>query len=239
MRCACSSDDHLSMSRALVVEDHARMRELIVSALARAGIAADSAVSAAQAVACAKQVHYEVIVLDRGLPDGDGVDWLRRLRADAVTVPCLLLTARDALHDRVDGLEAGADDYLAKPFAAEELVARVRALMRRQRAWVSLAPAFSDLTVDPVNSQLQTTQGSVRLSFTELQLMLALVRAQGGVVRRSALEAAAWGLSEAVTPNALDVALHRLRRKLILVRSRVTLHNAKGIGHALATDSNP
>lgn len=222
------------MGRLLIVEDHAGLRDLIVRGLARAGIASDGARTAAEADACIATVPYAAIVLDRGLPDGDGVAWLRRLRAGRVAVPCLMLTARDALHDRIDGLEAGADDYLAKPFEMAELVARIRALMRRQASWVELVATYGDLTLEPDSSMLRRDRACVSLSAAELQLMLALVRAQGAVVRRAALEAAAWGLSEPVTPNALDVALHRLRRKLSVVGSRVQLRNTKGIGYALA-----
>lgn len=225
------------MGRLLIVEDHAGLTDLIVRGLARAGIASDAARTASEASACVATVRYAAIVLDRGLPDGDGVAWLRRLRAERETVPCLMLTARDALHDRVDGLEAGADDYLVKPFDMAELVARIRALMRRQPGWASLAPSFGDLAIDPAAGLLRNGLASVSLSPAELQLMDALVRARGAVVRRAALEAAAWGLSEPVTPNALDVALHRLRRKLVALGSRMELRNTKGIGHALVDRS--
>jgi DNA-binding response OmpR family regulator len=221
------------MDRILLVEDHPAMRELVARELARSGIAADAVGRVGEAEACLAQVRYAALVLDRGLPDGDALPWLQRLRARQVLVPCLLLTARDALHDRVDGLEAGADDYLAKPFERDELVARVRALLRRQQAWVASSPQWAGLVVDPAGARLSCGRSSVNLAPSELQLILALVRAEGKVVRRAALEAAAWGLTEAVTPNALDVALHRLRRKLEVLGSDARLVNTKGVGYSL------
>ncbi len=227
------------MDRILLVEDHPAMREMVARELARAGIAADAVGRVSEADACLAEVRYAALVLDRGLPDGDALPWLQRLRAKRVLVPCLLLTARDALHDRVDGLEAGADDYLAKPFERDELVARVRALLRRQQAWVESAPQWGGLVVDPVGARLGCGRSSVNLPPSELQLMLALVRAEGKLVRRGALEAAAWGLTEPVTPGALDVAVHRLRRKLEVLGSPVRLANTKGVGYALEPVSEP
>ena len=215
------------------------MRALVARELNSAGIAADAVGRISEAEVCLTQAHYAALILDRGLPDGDALPWLQRLRARQVLLPCLMLTARDALHDRVDGLEAGADDYLAKPFERDELVARVRALLRRQTAWVNNTPHWGGLVVDPVGARLSHGRSSVNLAPSELQLMITLVRAEGQVVRRTALEAAAWGLTGPVTPNALDVALHRLRRKLEVIGSPVRMVNTKGVGYALEQPSSP
>lgn len=221
------------MNRIALVEDHERLAELVRKALAAAGIEVDHFLRIDAAWAALKETAYAGIIVDRGLPDGDGLELVRRLRAAGQATPCLMLTARDALHDRVEGLESGADDYLAKPFPMEELVARVRALLRRPAQLQSLAPAFGDLLVRPEDGHMDCGAESVTLPPAELQIMLCLVRAVGRTVRRTALEAAAWGLSDAVTPNALDVAMHRLRKKLLAIGSGLQIVNVRGHGYAL------
>jgi DNA-binding response OmpR family regulator len=133
----------------------------------------------------------------------------------------------------VEGLESGADDYLTKPFAMDEFVARVRALMRRPATLQSLTPEYGDIQVRPADGCMTCGSETVTLAPTELQMMLALTRAGGAMVRRSALEAAAWGIGEAVTPNALDVAIHRIKRKLAAINSTLQIVNARGYGYAL------
>ena len=221
------------MSRVLLIEDHERLAQLIGKGLAAAGIAVDVIGRLDTAWAAIRQLPYQAIILDRGLPDGDGLSLLQQVRGAGLHVPCLVLTARDALHDRVEGLEAGADDYLPKPLAMDEMVARVRALLRRPVDCRPLDPSHDDLTLRPGTGVVCCADDSITLAPAEMQIMLMLVRRHAEVVRRSALEAAAWGLNEAVTPNALDVALHRIRRKLLAIGSRQRIVNVRGLGYAL------
>jgi DNA-binding response OmpR family regulator len=222
------------MTRILLVEDHPRLTELLVNALAAAGIAADAVERSDAAWEATRQFEYAAVVLDRGLPDGDGLSLLRRLRAAGSRLPCLVLTARDALHDRIDGLESGADDYLPKPFAMDELVARVRALLRRPaNQWQVPVTSFGDLRLIPEAGQIACGAKHITLAAAEFQLIVLLVQRRGETVRRSALEAAGWGFIEPVTSNAFDVAMFRLRRKLAVIGSTLEIENLRGLGYAL------
>ena len=221
------------MHRVALVEDHERLAGMIKAALSRSGIETDIFADAAAALYALGRYEFALLILDRGLPDGDGIRLLRRLRTGGETLPCLMLTARDAIHDRVEGLESGADDYLTKPFSMEELVARVRSLMRRPAALTPLTPDFAGLIIDPEHACMRCKEGWVSLSPTELQIMLRMVSAAGKVVRHAQLEHAAWGLHDDVTPNALDVALHRLRKKLFAIDAGVRIVNVRGLGYQL------
>jgi DNA-binding response OmpR family regulator len=225
--------DPAFMDRIALVEDHPRLSALVCRALADVGVEVDCFGGIESAWQALRATSYAAAVIDRGLPDGDGLDLVRRMRAAGQPIPCLMLTARDALHDRVEGLESGADDYLVKPFPMSEMVARVRALMRRPPAFQILEASFGDIVVRPEEARIRCGEQAATLSPAELQIMLNLLKSSGAVVRRSALEAAAWGLADPVTPGALDVALHRLRRKLLAVGSRLEIINLRGHGYAV------
>ncbi|MCA8488152.1 response regulator transcription factor [Burkholderia multivorans] len=221
------------MSRVALIEDHQRLAAMVRQALLGAGIETDLFSTVSEASYGVGRGDYAVLIIDRGLPDGDGLTFLRALREAGQMTPCLMLTARDALHDRVDGLESGADDYVTKPFEMSELVARVRTLMRRPPTLAELVVSFADITVDPQQRAMRRGAETVTLAQAELQIMLCLVKAAGRTVRHAALEHAAWGLGEAVTPNALEVTLHRLRKKLTALGAVTRLANIRGAGFAL------
>lgn len=226
------------MNRILLLEDHERLAVLMGKGLATAGIVVDTFERIDHAWQALQQVPYQAMVLDRGVPDGDGLQLLQRLRAAGNNIPCLVLTARNALHDRVTGLEAGADDYLSKPFAMEELVARVKALLRRPVECLSLDPVAGDLRLQPSANLLWCGEHSQLLAQAELQVLLVLMRKPGETLRHNLLEAAAWGF-EAVTPNALDVVLHRIRKKLQRLGSQQQISNVRGVGYALCAKKTP
>ncbi|MBN3768260.1 MULTISPECIES: response regulator transcription factor [Burkholderia] len=221
------------MPRVAIVEDHQRLADLLSQALAAAGIESDLFGNVREAAYGVDQADYALLIIDRGLPDGEGLAFLRTLRAAGRMTPCLMLTARDALRDRIDGLESGADDYVTKPFEMSELVARVRTLMRRPVLLTTLVASFADVTVDPAQRAMRCGDRTILLAPAELQVMLCLIEAAGRTVRHSILEHAAWGLGEAVTPNALEVTVHRLRKKLASIDATMRLTNIRGAGFAL------
>jgi DNA-binding response OmpR family regulator len=221
------------MARIALVEDNQRFAKFVRQALEAAGIECDLFLGIETAWTAAQQPGYGLLVIDRGLPDGDGLLLVKRLRSAGIKHPCMILSARDAMRDRVQGLDGGADDYLTKPFSMEEFVARVRALLRRPAILQSLTPQMGDIEMRPQAGSMACGTHIVTLAPAELQIMLSLVTSNGDTVRRGALEAAAWGLREAVTPNALDVAVHRLKRKIQAIGSALQIVNTRGYGYAL------
>jgi two-component system response regulator MprA len=216
--------------RVLVVEDDAHLRSVLARGLSEEGFVVTSAVDGAAALRCASD--HELLVIDIGLPDSDGRDVCQALRARGVTAPVLFLTARDAQTDRLSGFHAGADDYVTKPFHFDELVLRLRALLRRTGA--SPSTAVGDLVLDPLAHALRCGAREVSLTPTEFRLLGALAARPEAVVRRRELIAAAWPDGAIVHDNTLDVYVGRVRRKLREADASLGVATVHGVGYRLA-----
>ncbi len=220
--------------RLLMVEDNADLAELLSSALDRNGFASDVMTSAASAEEALASSSYAAAILDLGLPDEDGLSLLKRLRKAGVSLPILILTARGGVADRVDGLQAGADDYLAKPFAVEELVARLQALLRRPGELFGQHIELGNLSLDVQSRQIQVGGQPEPFSAREVDLLELLLRRAGRVVQKSYVEDQLFGLHAPVGCNAVEVAISRLRKHLQTLEARVAVHTVKGVGYFIA-----
>jgi DNA-binding response OmpR family regulator len=219
--------------RILLTEDEPKMAELIRRVLTAEHHVVDVAPDAVAALAFAAAVRYDVLILDRMLPDLDGLELLRLLRARGVTTPALILTALGAVDERVAGLDAGADDYLAKPFAFAELLARIRALGRRSSAPVPARLAAGDIELDEARHVLRVGERTVDLSAREFALLAYFIRNEGRVVTRQQALDAVWGAEPAVYSNVVDLYVSYLRRKLAEVGREQALRTVRGVGYAL------
>jgi DNA-binding response OmpR family regulator len=224
--------------RLLVVEDNAELAGLIADGLKRAGFGVDSVEQADDAIAAWRAVSYDAVVLDLGLPDADGSQVLRAGRDSGRTTPVLILTARDAVEDRVAGLNAGADDYLVKPFDMSELVARLRALLRRPGAALGTVLELGNMALDTIGQELQVDGRGVVLARRELALLELLMRRAGHVVPRDLLSESLYAFGEEIASNALEVHVHRLRRKLADVSAAAEIHTVRGVGYIMTDPLN-
>lgn len=219
--------------RLLLVEDNARLAELIAGGLAREGFAVDHVATIADGLNALASTHFAAVVLDLGLPDGDGLSIIQALRGRGSTTPILILTARQSVRDRVKGLEQGADDYLAKPFAFEELVARLRALLRRPAAYLGRELTLGRLGFDTEGREMVLDGRHISMGSREAALLEALLRRAGHVVSKKVLEDQLYGLSEEGSQNAVEVSIHRLRRQLEESGADVAIHTVRGVGYLI------
>lgn len=200
--------------RVLIVEDDTAIATGLAATLRGSGYAVDVTATLALASAALRVEPFDLVLLDLSLPDGDGLDWLRQVRRTGSVMPVLIMTARDALPDRVAGLDEGADDYVVKPFEPEELLARMRVALRRSEGRASPVLRHGDLVVDPAAHTVVQNGEPVALRAKEFALLLALLRGSGQVLSRQRLEQALYGFDEVLDSNALEVHMHHLRRKL-------------------------
>jgi two-component system OmpR family response regulator len=222
--------------RVLVVEDEMRMATLIRRGLVQEGFAADLAGTGEDALWMAAAHDYDAIVLDVMLPGFNGFETCRRLRSGGVWAPVLMLTARDSVEDRVAGLDTGADDYLVKPFAFAELLARLRALVRRGDLERPSALSVGDLTLDPASREVARDGAEIPLSAKEFALLETFMRRPGEVLSRIYLLEHAWDFAYENRSNVVDVFVRHLRRKIDEPFDRRSIETVRGVGYRLRSD---
>ena len=219
--------------RLLVVEDDALLGQGIEAGLKQAGFTVDRAVDGRAAALALDVVDYELLVLDLGLPRMGGLDLLNSLRSKGRDIPVLILTARDTVQDRVGGLDAGADDYLVKPFDLAELVARIRALLRRAHGRSSAIIRHANLQVDPASLQVLQDGQAIQLSARECAILVDLLEHRGTALSRARLEESLYGWNEEVESNAIEVHIHNLRKKL----GDQLIKTIRGVGYLIRKET--
>ncbi|MCY4087289.1 MAG: response regulator transcription factor [Actinomycetia bacterium] len=226
-----------SRFRVLVVDDEAAVRRALERALVREGYDVSQAADGHEALEAVSATNPDAIILDVLMPRLDGLEACRRLRAAGSKTPVLMLTALDAIDDRVEGLDAGADDYLAKPFALQELLARVRALLRRSEPREASRGAeelrFGDLSLDPGTREVYRSDRSIDLTRTEFSLLELFLRNPRQVLMRSTIFERVWGYDFGPTSNSLDVYISYLRRKTEAGGETRVIHTVRGVGYSL------
>jgi DNA-binding response OmpR family regulator len=220
----------------LIVEDEHRMAELLRKGLTEEGHTATCAVDGAEGLALAQSNEFDVIILDVMMPKLSGYELARRLRADKIGTPILMLTARDSVPDIARGLDLGADDYLTKPFSFEELMARLRAVQRRGRVAQDPNLRVADLALDPASRAVLRGQERIWLTRTEYNLLESLMYRAGEVVARRALIEAVWGFDRDVEENRLDAFMYLLRNKIDLPGRPKLIHTVRGVGYMVGSD---
>jgi two-component system, OmpR family, response regulator len=219
--------------RLLVVEDDVRMAAALLRGLRYEGVIADVATSGAQALGMARATEYDAVVLDVMLPDLDGFETCRRLREDGMWAPIMMLTARDAVEDRVRGLDQGADDYLTKPFSLAELLARLRALVRRGPVERPAVYEVGDLRLDPATRQVWRGEEEIALSAREFALLETFMRRPGQVLSQMQLLDAAWDLGYEQRSNVVEVYVRYLREKVDRPFGVASIETVRGVGYRL------
>ena len=225
--------------RILLVEDDQKAARLLARGFREEGFVVDVVGSAEEADELAFLTDYELLILDWMLPGKDGLTLCRALRERGMQAPILMLTARDALSDRVESLNTGADDYLIKPFAFEELLARARALLRRSELTRPALLTVGDLTLDPITHRVLRAQRPLELTRTEYSILALLMRNPGDVISRTRLAEQVWQSDVETLDNLIDVHVSNLRRKVDPPGSDPLIHTVRGRGYRVAVRSEP
>lgn len=217
--------------RLLLVEDDNALAQALAQALERRGFNSDRAATFDDAAHMLATARYGAVLLDAGLPDGDGFAIVRQLRAIRDPVPIIIVTARQAIGDRIEALNAGADDYLVKPFDIDELVARLNAVLRRQGDFSGAKLTLANLSFDVTSGDVEVDGKRVLLSAREGQLIGLLLRRAGQIVSKGLAEDQLFGLSQPIGSNAVEVYIHRLRRKLEATGAKARIETVRGVGY--------
>jgi DNA-binding response OmpR family regulator len=224
--------------RLLVIEDETRIAELVKAGLGRAGFTVDVVGLCADARAALAVTSYDAAIVDLGLPDGDGLGLLRELRTSGNRTPILVLTARDSVEDRVCGLDTGADDYLVKPFAMTELIARTKALLRRPGGALGMTLKAGNISFDTIERDVRIGGATLLLPRRESAILEHLMRRLGRVVPKSVFEEKLYGLDDEHGSNPIPVHVHYLRRKLWDAAATAEIHTVRGVGYLLTEISS-
>lgn len=219
--------------RLLLVEDDLELARALADALDRRGFSSDLAHGFDDARQMLECTQYAALILDLGLPDGDGIALIQLLRGRKDPLPIIVATARDSIGERISGLDAGADDYVVKPFDVDELAARLGAVLRRRGSFIGTRLEFANIVLDTQSGDLFVGGTHVLLSSRERQLMELLLRRAGYVVSKQLAEDQLFGMSEPVGSNAVEVYVHRLRRKLQAASAAARIEAIRGVGYLI------
>jgi len=217
----------------MIVEDQRDLSELIAGRLKVAGFKTETAFDGEEALDLISSDLHDLVILDRGLPDMEGLEVLKELRDHNIKIPVLVLTAKDGLGDRIEGLNSGADDYLVKPFEIDELIARIHALLRRPSSAIDVVLKFGNIAFEPCENILKINDINAEISVKEKDALERLIRLPNKVVSKDALQSSIYGLGDEGSHNSVEVIIHRLRKKLDEANSDVEIKTLRGIGYMM------
>ena len=224
--------------RLLLIEDHERFSKFVKDGLEKEGFTVDAFDTASGGEDALATVQYEAVILDLGLPDSDGLTLLREWRERGDETPVLILTARDGIDERVKGLNSGGDDYLLKPFAMEELVARIRALLRRPGGLLGLVITAGNVSFDTTAREVRIDEKTISIPRRELGVLEHLMRRNGRVVPKDVLEDKIYGFGKEVSSNSVEVHVSRLRKRLAGAGANISVHTLRGVGYLLSEENS-